>query len=77
MDKDLYDLPAVEAASIPQVCGSLRDALAALDEDRSFLTKGNVMDDDQIDAYIDLKMEDVRRYETHPHPVEFERYYKV
>ena len=77
MDKDLYDLPAEEAASIPQVCGSLRDALAALDEDRSFLTKGNVMDDDQIDAYIDLKMEDVMRYETHPHPVEFEMYYKV
>ena len=77
MDKDLYDLPAEEAASIPQVCGSLRDALAALDEVRSFLTKGNVMDDDQIDAYIDLKMEDVMRYETHPHPVEFEMYYKV
>ena len=77
MDKDLYDLPPEEAASIPQVCGSLRDALAALDEDRSFLTKGNVMDDDQIDAYIDLKMEDVMRYETHPHPVEFEMYYKV
>ena len=77
MDKDLYDLPAEEAASIPQVCGSLRDALAALDEDRSFLTKGNVMDDDQIDAYIDLKMEDVMRYETHPHPGEFEMYYKV
>ncbi len=77
MDKDLYDLPPEEAASIPQVCGSLRDALSALDADRSFLTKGNVMDDDQIDAYIDLKMEDVMRYETHPHPVEFEMYYKV
>ncbi len=77
MDKDLYDLPPEEAAAIPQVCGSLREALAALDADRKFLTKGGVFDDDQIDAYIKLKMEENMRYETHPHPVEFEMYYKV
>lgn len=77
MDKDLYDLPPEEAAKIPQVCGSLREALAALDADRKFLTKGGVFDDDQIDAYIALKMEENMRYETHPHPVEFEMYYKV
>ena len=34
------------------------------------------MDDDFIDAYINLKMEDVMRYETTPHPVEFDMYYK-
>ena len=77
MDKDLYDLPPEEAKSIPQVCGSLREALAALDADRTFLTKGGVFDDDQIDAYIELKMEENRRYELHPHPVEFDMYYKV
>ncbi|KCZ94586.1 type I glutamate--ammonia ligase [Hyphomonas johnsonii] len=77
MDKDLYDLPPAEAKSIPQVCGSLREALAALDADRKFLTKGGVFDDDQIDAYIELKMEENMRYELHPHPVEFEMYYKV
>ncbi len=52
MDKDLYDLPPEEAKSIPQVCGSLREALENLDGDREFLKKGNVFDDDQIDAYI-------------------------
>ncbi|MEP7766262.1 glutamine synthetase, partial [Sanguibacter sp. 26GB23] len=31
MDKDLYDLPAEEAAEIPQVCTSLEMALDALD----------------------------------------------
>ncbi|MEM9738529.1 MAG: type I glutamate--ammonia ligase [Pseudomonadota bacterium] len=77
MDKDLYDLPPEEASSIPQVCGSLREALSALDADRDFLKKGNVMDDDQIDAYIDLKMEDVMALDLHPHPVEFDMYYKV
>ncbi|MDP3459181.1 MAG: type I glutamate--ammonia ligase, partial [Hyphomonas sp.] len=77
MDKDLYDLPPAEAAQIPQVCGSLREALAALDADRAFLKKGGVFDDDQIDAYIDLKMEENMRYELHPHPVEFDMYYKM
>ena len=77
MDKDLYDLPPEEAASIPQVCGSLREALDALNSDRDFLKKGGVFDDDQIDAYIELKMEEVMRLELHPHPVEFDMYYKV
>ncbi|MBL4871324.1 MAG: type I glutamate--ammonia ligase [Robiginitomaculum sp.] len=76
MDKDLYDLPPQEAANIPQVCGSLQEALENLDSDRSFLTQGNVFDDDQIDAYIELKMEEVHRLAMHPHPVEFDMYYK-
>jgi glutamine synthetase len=76
MDKDLYDLPPEEAKAIPQVCGSLREAIEALDADRGFLTKGGVFDDDQIDAYIDLKMEEVERLQLHPHPVEFDMYYK-
>jgi len=77
MDKDLYDLPPEEAKSIPQVCRTLREAMEALDGDREFLKKGGVMDDDQIDAYIELKMEEVLRFETYPHPVEFDMYYKV
>ncbi len=76
MDKDLYDLPPEEAKAIPQVCGSLREAIEALDADRGFLTKGGVFDDDQIDAYIELKMEEVERLQLHPHPVEFDMYYK-
>lgn len=75
MDKDLYDLPPEELKDIPTVCRSLREALESLDADRAFLKKGGVMDDDQIDAYIDLKMEEVLRYEMHPHPVEFDMYY--
>ncbi len=77
MDKDLYDLPPAEAAAIPQVCGSLREALENLDSDRSFLTAGGVFDNDQIDAYIEMKMEDVHRLAMHPHPVEFDMYYKM
>ncbi|MBO6755533.1 MAG: type I glutamate--ammonia ligase [Roseibium sp.] len=77
MDKNLYDLPAEELAEIATVCGSLREALETLDADREFLKAGGVFDDDQIDAYIELKMEEVERFEMTPHPVEFDMYYSV
>ena len=75
-DKNLYDLPPREMKKVPEVCGSLREALENLDRDRAFLKKGGVMDDDFIDSYIELKMEEVMRVQLHPHPVEFDMYYK-
>jgi glutamine synthetase len=75
MDKNLYDLPPEELKQIPTVCGSLREALGCLDADRDFLKAGGVFDDDQINAYIDLKMEENMRYEMTPHPVEYDMYY--
>ncbi len=77
MDKDLYELPPEELKGIPTVCGSLREALEALDNDRDFLKAGGAFDDDQINAYIELKMEEVIRFEHTPHPVEFELYYSA
>lgn len=75
MDKDLYDLPAEEAAEIPTVANSLDQALEALQADRDFLTAGGVFSDDMIDAFIDLKMEEVTRLRMTTHPVEFDMYY--
>ncbi|WP_392563274.1 glutamate--ammonia ligase [Orbus wheelerorum] len=77
MDKNLYDLPPEESKLIPQVAGSLEEALKALDADREFLTRGNVFTDDTIDAYITLKTEEVDRVRMTPHPVEFELYYSL
>ncbi|MBN8986276.1 MAG: type I glutamate--ammonia ligase, partial [Rhizobiales bacterium] len=77
MDKDLYDLPREELKQIPTVCGSLREALENLDKDRAFLKAGGVFDDDFIDSFIELKMEDVMRFEMTPHPVEFDMYYSL
>ena len=77
MDKDLYDLPPKELKKIPTVCGSLREALSSLDKDRSFLTVGGVFDNGMIDAFIELKMAEVMRFEMTPHPVEFDMYYSV
>jgi glutamine synthetase len=75
MDKNLYDLPAEELADIPTVCGSLREALEALEADHDFLTQGDVFTKDQIEGYIALKMEEVQTYEHTPHPVEYGMYY--
>lgn len=75
MDKDLYDLPAEEAAEIPTVCHSFDQALDALDADREFLTQGGVFTDDMIDAFIELKMAEVTRMRMTTHPVEFDMYY--
>ncbi len=74
-NQDLYHLSPKELKKIPTVSRSLRDALGALDKDREFLLAGNVFTNDQIDAYIELKMKEVDRYEQMPHPVEFEMYY--
>ena len=77
MDKNLYDLPPAELSKIPTVAGSLREALSSLDADRAFLKVGGVMNDDMIDAYIELRMEENMRYEMTPHPVEYDMYYSV
>lgn len=77
MDKDLYDLPAEEAKSIPTVCHALDMALDYLDKDRDFLKAGGVFTDDLIDGYIRLKMEEVTRLRMTTHPVEFDMYYSL
>jgi len=77
MDKNLYDLPPEEAAKVPNVCASLDEALDCLDKDRDFMIRGGVFSNDMIDAYIQLKMEEVTRLRMTTHPVEFELYYSL
>lgn len=74
-DQDLYAMTENEVKNIPTVCGSLREAMESLDTDRKFLTQGGVFTDDQIDAYIALKFEEIYKLEHTPHPMEFEMYY--
>ena len=76
-DKNLYDLPPEEEAKIPKVCHSLDMALEHLDKDREFLTRGGVFSNDFIDAYIELKMQDVTRMRMTTHPIEFDMYYSL
>src|SRR5215831_11113033 len=77
MDKNLYDLSPEEAKDVPHPCASLDEALAQLDRDRGFLTKGGVFTDDMLDAYMELKMEEVTRFRMTTHPVEFDMYYSL
>ncbi|MEL6236164.1 MAG: type I glutamate--ammonia ligase [Pseudomonadota bacterium] len=74
-DKDLYDLPPEELAEIPTVCGSLREAMAALEADHEFLLAGNVFTSSQLEGYMELKWEEIYRFEHTPHPVEYAMYY--
>jgi glutamine synthetase len=76
-DKDLYDLPPEEGKLIPTVSSSLEMSLAALNEDRGFLTAGGVFSDDMIDAYIELKEGEIERLNMTTHPIEFEMYYSM
>jgi len=76
-DKNLYDLPPEEDKLIPTVCHSLDQALEALDKDRDFLLRGGVFTNEMIDAYIELKMEEVTRYRMTTHPIEFDMYYSL
>jgi len=77
IDKNLYDLPPEEAKKVPNVCSSLEQALSELNKDRAFLTKGGVFSDDMLDAYIDLKMEEVTMFRMTTHPVEYAMYYSL
>jgi len=77
MDKNLYDLPPEELKAVPTVCGSLREALESLRADHDFLVKGDVFSKEFIESYIELKYEEVYKFEHTPHPVEFQMYYSV
>jgi glutamine synthetase type I len=75
--KDLYHLPPEEDKLIPTVCASLEEALENLDKDREFLTRGGVFSDSMIDAYLELKGQEVQRYRMTTHPIEFDMYYSL
>lgn len=75
MDKDLYHLSPEEAQKVPQVCGTLQEALDNLKKDHDFLLQGNVFSQDFLEGYTQLKTEEMIRLRTTTHPVEFDMYY--
>ena len=78
IDKDLYDLPPEELADVPQVPGSLEEALDALEADNDFLRAGGVFTDDLIETWIAYKRtHEVDALRLRPHPYEFTLYYDI
>ncbi len=76
-EKDLYELSAAEDSKYRHVCGSLGDALVALDKGRKFLTEGGVFSNELIDAYIGMRKEEVDKTNMTTHPLEFDMYYGI
>jgi glutamine synthetase len=71
-----YDLFEESRREVPQVPGSLDEALDALEADHDFLTKGGVFGEDVIRTWIEYKREnEVDMVRLRPHPAEFALYY--
>lgn len=77
MDKNLYELPPEEHAKIPQMPGSLEEALGHLEKDHAFLLKGDVFTPDFLDMWISHKHKEHDAIRLRPHPYEFHLYYDV
>jgi glutamine synthetase len=71
-----YDLFEETGDDIPQVPGSLSEALDALEADHDFLLAGGVFSEDLIHTWIDWKREhEVDVVRLRPHPAEFGLYF--
>lgn len=76
LDQDIYEMTPEELTDVPQVPGSLEEALEALEKDHKFLTEGGVFTDDLISSWINYKREfELDPMSLRPHPYEFELYY--
>jgi glutamine synthetase len=77
VDKNMYELSAEELAKVPQICGSLPEALDHLERDHEFLLKGDVFTPDFLEMWIGHKRKEADAIRLRPHPYEFFLYYDV
>jgi glutamine synthetase len=78
LDKDIYSLSPEELKEVPHVCGSLGEALDALERDHEFLLKGDVFTRDLIETWIEYKRsQELDPVRLRPVPMEFFLYYDV
>ena len=74
IDRNLYDLPPDATDGLPRLCRSLDEALDALEADHEFLTRGEVMTQELIEAYIRVKRQEAELVARTPHPLELALY---
>ena len=77
LDKNIYELPPEELKKVPNVAGSLSEALDCLEKDHDFLLKGDVFTTDFLDMWISTKRKEHDALRIRPHPYEFFLYYDV
>ena len=76
LDKNIYALSAEERKNVPEMPGSLDEALGHLEADKDFLLKGDVFTEDVIESWVAYKREaEVDAVRLRPHPHEFELYF--
>lgn len=75
LDKNIYELPPEELKRVPNVAGSLPEALDYLEKDHEFLLKGDVFSSDFIEMWLSHKRKEADALRLRPHPVEFFLYY--
>ena len=77
LDKNIYELPPEELKKVPNVAGSLSEAMDCLEKDHAFLLKGDVFTEDFIEMWISTKRKEHDAIRLRPHPHEFHMYYDV
>ena len=77
VDKNMYELSAADLAKVPQVPGSLSEALDIIEKDHAFLLKGDVFTKDFLEVWISHKRKEADAIRLRPHPYEFHLYYDV
>ncbi|QQR79362.1 MAG: type I glutamate--ammonia ligase [Deltaproteobacteria bacterium] len=78
LDKNIYHLSPEEAKNVPQMPGSLTEALSSLEQDNAFMMKGDVFTEDVISTWIDYKVEnEVDPVRLRPVPQEFALYFDI
>ena len=76
-DVNVYDLPAEEQAKLKDIPTEFGPALAALDGDREFLKQGDAFADELIDAWLQVKQDEMIDVKVRPHPQEWVAYFDL
>jgi glutamine synthetase len=78
LDKDIYDLSPEELKAVPSMPASLEEALICLEDDHSFLLKGDVFTEELLETWIGYKRKnEADAIRLRPHPHEFAMYYDI
>jgi glutamine synthetase len=78
LDKDIYSLSPEELKDVPQMPGSLEEALGTLERDHEFLLRGDVFTKDALHEWLEFKRtRELNPIRMRPTPYEFFLYYDI
>lgn len=77
LDKDIYEMSDRDLENVPQMPGSLQEAIESLAEDNQFLRRSHVFTPEFMEMWIEAKQKEINEIRLVPHPKEFELYCDV